>query len=333
MKLGNYLAAVVFGSLLVTGCQSTSEKTQAALTNAKTLNGESVRALISQHTAINTHEDELTGRFEYVNQVNASIATQILELTTKPKPLRYSFTMTAKLYDADSQAFFIPLDTLALLKAGAITKEEAQKVAVFSSNNLFDSNVGLDMTDAAYNQQIMKGIALGQYDDELSDHQKDFRVASLRRRVFFSGYSADPIENLISFNELIFEGKDLVFQPHERFRQGRSTKRTWRAAFMLNADKEQAKNMIGKEYSITFIPAAAFEIKKTGQLVVLGLKGAAALENDQGRWIDGTLATYYHSYVPTFSEKTLKNFTCERVTNYVKYDSKESPSRLRDCNG
>ena len=327
----NGLGLMIVVMATLTGCQTVSERTHEALAKAIPLNETNAQALIDSHTLIDVGEDDLSGRIEYVDQVNISIARQVLELTTNPVPMRYTFKLSAGLYDADAGGFMIPLDTAWLLKQEAITKSQAERIAVVSSNNLFDSNISHDMELASFNQQIFKGIALSQFSGEQTELQRNFQVHALDYKLFINDYSDNAIKNLINFNRLVFGNRHVLFEPYERFRQGRSPKNTWRAAFYLPRTKEQAEAMLGSEYSIVFLPSAAFKIKETGQYIVMGTKDDAVLEDDKGNWLDGQFFPTYYSYNQGFTPKTLSNFTCERMVSVVKYDSEASPSRIRHC--
>lgn len=335
MKMNSWKGAMLASVIGVTGCQSTAERTQLNIVNAVPFNRLNAEHIIVTTSRTDLHEEPLQGNREYLDQVYFTTALQMAQLAGDPQFMSMPITLTPELYNGDAGGFFIALDTPWLVSKGALNHEEME-VAVLSTNNLWNSHTSKTMDLAAYNRMIANAIALaGIANPEKTDKQQQLEIGSLQPRRFFYGYSDNVEQNLNELTSVIFGKRGMLdrLNPNDYSGPNADTyHNTSRLAFFLPRDKAQAQTMLNKIYTIVFMPDAVFEIKKTGQLVVLANGREGSLLDENGQRVAGIAnpSYFYHDDMLN-KERDLPHFTCERMIDYVRSDTQDAPYKLRNC--
>ncbi|ANU36271.1 hypothetical protein [Vibrio scophthalmi] len=315
-------------TLALTACQSTTSENYEVAISAQDLNKENVKSLIEQTSKVNLAEDDFQGNVQYLDQVYYSVAKQMVELVTKPHHLSLPVVLTTQMYDGDAGGFFVVLDSQWLIEQGAI--EDNLDVAVFSTNNLWNSDYSDSVDRATYNRLILGGIAVAGIDAPYSKKQKmllDLPLNMQKIGVQPNFYMEDKVENIEGFGELIINHSIHYGKFDYRDYYGSTRARTKKAVFFIQAEAEEARNLVGQQYHIVFMPGAVFEIEKTGQLVVVALQQYSMLTDPNNRPLTHSLFDAKPFYV-WYGSDFEKDFTSKRTERFIYEDNGSSQVKL-----
>lgn len=338
---------ILLAALSLTACKSTYDVNREAALAAKPITNAVVQDIIDNTTPINIEEDQFQGEQEYVDQALYSAARQIIDLQMEPRYLSLEVTLTPEMYNGDWNAFAVALDSQWLLEKGAIDKP-LEDFAILSTNNLYNSHTSDHITYGKYNRQILRGMAVAAIDTPISDLYAQTRGMRGGKNPLtekqdkltwldFMGFTDDVEKNVYLMSSLITQhnryGRHVGFSHHKArptFDPVKNARKSYadtkRAATFIKADAVQAREMIGNKYYFVFVPGAAFEIKTTGQKIVIAQTKYTTFTDENLQPIrlnGGKIKPSYYWVLPDKSFE--KGFTAEHTKAFIKADTGDEP--------
>lgn len=339
-----YKVMIMLAALSLTACKSTYEEHREVALAAQPVTNAVVQDIIDNTTPINLEEDQFQGEQQYVDQALYSAARQIIDLQMEPRYLSLEVTLTPEMYNGDWGRFVVALDSQWLLEKGAIDIP-LDELAILSTNNLYNSHTSDDIHFSKYNRQILRGMAVAAIDTPISDLYTKTRGMRGGKNPFtdkqknltwldFMGFTDDVEKNVYLMSSLITEhnynGQHVGFSHHNarpKFDPVKFVRKNYadtkRAATLIKADAEQAREMIGKKYHFVFLPGAAFEIKTTGQKILIAQTQYTILTNDEFYPVKRRGADMTPLY--RWYGDDAEDFTAEHTKPFIQADTGDEP--------